>query len=35
MGTLITDVESVQVLATNNNPWWKYKMNTMAKHLTS
>ena len=32
-GTLITDEGSVLVLTTNNNPWWKYKTNTMAKYL--
>ena len=34
-GLLITDVGSVLVLANNNIPWWKYKMNTVAKYLTN
>ena len=34
-GILITNAGSVLVLANNNNPWWKYKTNTVAKYLTS
>ena len=34
-GILIKNAGSVLVLANNNNPWWKYKMNTVAKYLTS
>ena len=34
-GILITDSGSVLVLANNNNPWWEYKTNTVAKYLTN
>ena len=34
-GILITNAGAVLVLANNNNPWWKYKTNTVAKYLTS